>query len=35
MTTTPLEQEQNEAHVNTETFICQNCGGLMKFDIKI
>jgi len=35
MGTTPLEQEgQKEVHVNTETFICQNCGGIMKFDIK-
>jgi len=23
-----------EVYVNTETFICQNCGGIMKFDIK-
>jgi predicted RNA-binding Zn-ribbon protein involved in translation (DUF1610 family) len=31
----PPEQEQTkEVHVNTETFVCQNCGGIMKFDIK-
>ena len=23
-----------EVHVNAETFICQNCGGIMKFDIQ-
>ena len=34
MNTAP-EQEQKEAvHVNSETYICQNCGGIMKFDIK-
>jgi predicted RNA-binding Zn-ribbon protein involved in translation (DUF1610 family) len=26
-------QEQQEVHVNTETFICQSCGGIMKFSI--
>ena len=35
MSTTPSEPEQqNKVHVNTETFICQNCGGIMKFNIK-
>jgi len=34
MTTTTLEQEQKETvHVDTETFVCQNCGSIMKFDI--
>ena len=27
--------EQKEAvHVDTETFVCQNCGGIMKFNIQ-
>jgi len=34
MAATASEQEQNAVHVNTETFICPNCGGIMKFDIK-
>jgi len=35
MATAPVEQEQkNAVHVNTETFICPNCGGTMKFGIK-
>jgi predicted RNA-binding Zn-ribbon protein involved in translation (DUF1610 family) len=34
MTTITSEQEQKETvHVDTETFICQNCGAIMKFDI--
>jgi predicted RNA-binding Zn-ribbon protein involved in translation (DUF1610 family) len=33
MATTAPDQEQ-KVHVDTETFICQNCGGTMKFDIK-
>jgi len=35
MTTEPVEKEQQkEVHVDTETFICQNCGGTMKFNIQ-
>jgi len=35
MATIPPEQEQqDEVHVNTETFICPNCGGIMKFNIQ-
>ena len=35
MNSTPSAEEQKEAvHVNTDTFICQNCGGIMKFGIK-
>ncbi|GHS94801.1 hypothetical protein AGMMS50276_08330 [Synergistales bacterium] len=37
MTTTTAQSGQErakEVHVNTETFVCQNCGGIMKFDIK-
>ena len=34
MATTASDQEQKTVNVDTETFICQNCGGVMKFDIK-
>ena len=36
MATTEQEQkaEKEAVQVNTETFVCQNCGGIMKFDIK-
>ena len=35
MTTAQSDQWRKEAtQVNTETFICPNCGGVMKFDIK-
>ena len=33
MTMKPPEQKE-AVHVDTETFICQNCGGTMKFNIK-
>jgi predicted RNA-binding Zn-ribbon protein involved in translation (DUF1610 family) len=32
--TEQVQQQQHEVHVNSETFICQTCGGIMKFDIK-
>jgi predicted RNA-binding Zn-ribbon protein involved in translation (DUF1610 family) len=36
--TAPAEQQElqkkQEVHVDTETFICQSCGGTVKFDIK-
>lgn len=33
MSTTPAAPEQPQVHVNTETFVCQNCAGIMKFNI--